>query len=153
MAWFFCETFLPFWIILLGLKSSLLYIISEHPYNPHGDTSCLDVARGHASNLICHPCNLHFSLRKYLCPIYFRKQLYFQLFYCFQHSTLLVCHQCNSFSISTGASASCLLLETGLFLVKTTHAMYIRMSKRVFKSIFNCLNSEFFLLDCLPKQG
>ena len=46
-------------------------------------------------------------LRKYLYPVYFRKQVYFQLFFCFQHSTLSACHPCN-FHISAGASAFCL---------------------------------------------
>ena len=90
-----------------GSKSSQVYIIFLVPTQILGVTPSADSFHMDTSSSNMPPTQLtqHFrrSLLVYQCPVYFRKQTFFLLFFCFQCSTLLTRHPRNSRSISSGA--------------------------------------------------
>ena len=51
-------------------------------------------------------------LKQYLRPVYFRKRVYFQLFFCPQRPTLPACHPWNLHNISAGTSAYCYVTQS-----------------------------------------
>ena len=61
------------------------------------------------------PWHFHWSPLKHLCPIYFRKQVYFLPLFCFQCPILLVCHPRNLHSISTSLHWGTCIMFTMLF--------------------------------------
>ena len=78
----------------------------------------------------------------FLHTVYFRKQVYFLLFFCFQHLTFLACHPQNLHGISAGASVY--FRKQVYFLLCYTHNLG-DISKGVFKSIFNHISSPSYL--------
>ena len=116
-VWLFCETSLPLYFVLSGPKSSPVHIIYANVilvvacpvYALHVDTPPVK----HATQ----ETYAGFPMGKYLRPFYFRKQMYFMLFFCFPRMTLLACNPRNLRGISAVASASCLLLEADLLPV------------------------------------
>ena len=143
--WNFCLSIL----FCLCLKSSLVWIIFLmsrqflcHIYHQ-------PIARGLTSCLACllHTTSISLLLRKYLRPVYFKKQEYF---FCFQCPTILACHLCNLRGIFAGSICILFILRYRSIFCYDTHAIYATCQKG--SSSQYSTKSFLLLVPCNPLQ-